>query len=98
MPRRMSVWPVAIQTLTPLGIGIIAGSEHRGPASYRRETSDDDAQPRPELLPASTDLKASLKARSSPDTCNSTRRPTPEEYAVSDQPSNEDCGDAEPDD
>ncbi|MET4329258.1 RNA-directed DNA polymerase, partial [Bradyrhizobium sp. i1.15.2] len=30
--------------------------------------------------PASTDLKASLKARSSSDTCNSTRRPTPEEY------------------
>jgi hypothetical protein len=25
------VCPVAIQTLTPLGIGIIAGSEHRGP-------------------------------------------------------------------
>jgi len=24
--------PVAIQTLTPLGIGIIVGSEHRGPA------------------------------------------------------------------
>src|SRR5258707_2274906 len=32
MPRRMSVCPVAIQTLTPLGIGIIVGSEHRGPA------------------------------------------------------------------
>ena len=25
MPRRMSVWPVAIQTLTPLGIGIGVG-------------------------------------------------------------------------
>ena len=24
MPRRMSVWPVAIHTRTPLGIGIIA--------------------------------------------------------------------------
>ncbi|WP_377827959.1 hypothetical protein ACFKHW_28145 [Bradyrhizobium lupini] len=36
MPRRMSVWPVAIQTLTPLGIAIIAGSEHRGPAPTRQ--------------------------------------------------------------
>ena len=33
MPRRMSVWPVAIQTLTPLGIGIIAVSEAQGPAA-----------------------------------------------------------------
>jgi hypothetical protein len=33
MPRRMSVWPVAIQTLTPLGIGIIAASEAQAPAA-----------------------------------------------------------------
>ena len=33
MPRRMSVWPVAIQTLTPLGIGIIAVSEAQEPAA-----------------------------------------------------------------
>ena len=26
MPRRMSVWPVAIQTRTPLGIGITTDS------------------------------------------------------------------------
>lgn len=31
MPRRTSVWPVAIQTLTPLGIGIIAVSKAHGP-------------------------------------------------------------------
>ena len=35
MPRRMSVWPVAIQILTPLGIGIIAVSEAQGPAAAR---------------------------------------------------------------
>ncbi|MDH2407041.1 hypothetical protein QCM77_45625 [Bradyrhizobium sp. SSUT18] len=31
MPRSMSVWPVAIQTVTPLGIGIIAASEAQAP-------------------------------------------------------------------
>jgi len=36
MPRRMSVWPVAIQTLTPLGIGIIATSEAQAPAAVPR--------------------------------------------------------------
>ena len=43
MPRRMSVWPVAIQTRTPLGMGIIARPEpseraaaHRRPPRYRR--------------------------------------------------------------
>jgi hypothetical protein len=32
----MSVWPVAIQTLTPLGIGIIATSEAQAPAAVPR--------------------------------------------------------------
>jgi hypothetical protein len=35
IPRRMSVWPAAIQTLTPLGIGIIAVSA-QGPAAVLR--------------------------------------------------------------
>ena len=33
-------------------------------------TSDGDAQPHPEPLPASTDLKASLKATCSAETCH----------------------------
>jgi hypothetical protein len=33
MPRRISVWRVAIRTLTPLGMGIIIASEAQGPAA-----------------------------------------------------------------
>ncbi len=33
MPRRISVWPVAIQTLTPLGIGIIVVARAQEPAA-----------------------------------------------------------------
>src|SRR5271156_5509818 len=39
MPRRMSVWPVAIHTRTPLGIGIIVRSERSEPVeAHRRPT------------------------------------------------------------
>src|SRR6266850_2476617 len=52
MPRRMSVWPVAIQTLTPPGIGIIAASEAQAPAAALR-------RPRPGQL-----VRDSRQARS----------------------------------
>jgi 8-oxo-dGTP diphosphatase len=39
MPRRMSVCPVAIQTLTPLGIGIIVGSEQNDNSPRHREVA-----------------------------------------------------------
>lgn len=37
----MSVWPVVIQTLTPLGIGIIAVSEAQGPAAASGQRARD---------------------------------------------------------
>ena len=36
MPRRMSVWPVAIHTRTPLGIGMIVRPERSEPAEAHR--------------------------------------------------------------
>jgi hypothetical protein len=69
----------AISVTTAPGASVSSMIRILSPRDQRRRRSIP-----PELLPASTDLKASLKARSSPDTCNSTRRPTPEEYAWTD--------------
>ena len=51
MPRRMSVWPVAIQTLTLLGIGIIVALKWQAPAPRGHIDAgvDDDATIRPDL-------------------------------------------------
>ena len=49
MPRRMSVWPVAIHTRTPLEIGIIAAtapSKHASTPPSRRPTTQEFVRPR----------------------------------------------------